>query len=46
VLLRAGFDNIVWHAMQVSSEGIEAYGGAYWQEYLKQPPIVVLEAHA
>jgi ubiquinone/menaquinone biosynthesis C-methylase UbiE len=46
VLHQAGFDSIVWHAMQVSAEGIESYGSAYWQDYLTHPHIVILEAHA
>ena len=44
VLHQAGFDRIVWHAMQVSAEGFETYGRAYWQDYLTHPHIVVLEA--
>jgi hypothetical protein len=44
VLHQAGFDRIVWHAMQVSAEGFETYGNAYWQAYLTHPHIVVLEA--
>jgi hypothetical protein len=44
VLYQAGFDRIVWHAMQVSAEGFETYGSAYWQAYLNHPHIVVLEA--
>jgi toxoflavin synthase len=44
VLHQVGFHRIVWHAMQVSSEGFETYGRAYWQDYLNHPHIVVLEA--
>jgi toxoflavin synthase len=44
VLHQAGFDRITWHAMQVSSEGFDIFGSAYWQDYLKHPHIVVLEA--
>jgi toxoflavin synthase len=44
VLHQAGFDKIVWHAMQVSAEGFETYGSAYWQDYLTHPHIVVLDA--
>jgi ubiquinone/menaquinone biosynthesis C-methylase UbiE len=44
VLHQAGFHRIVWHAMQVSPEGFEPYGKTYWQDYLDQPHIVVLEA--
>ena len=44
VLHQVGFKRVVWHAMQVSSEGVETYGSAYWQAYLTRPHIVVLEA--
>jgi hypothetical protein len=44
VLRQAGFDTIIWHAMQVSAEGFETHGSAYWQAYLTRPHIVVLEA--
>ena len=44
VLRQAGFDTIIWHAMQVSAEGFETHGSAYWQAYLTHPHIVVLEA--
>ena len=43
MLHQVGFDRTVWHAMQVSSEGFETYGSAYWQTYLTHPHIVVLE---
>jgi len=44
VLHQTGFERIVWHAMQVSPEGFETYGRAYWQAYLTHPHIVVLDA--
>jgi hypothetical protein len=44
VLRQAGFDTIIWHAMQVWAEGFETPGSAYWQAYLTHPHIVVLEA--
>ena len=44
VLHQVGFMRIVWHGMQVSAEGLETYGSAYWQDYLNHPHIVVLEA--
>ena len=44
VLHQAGFDRIVWHAMQVSAEGFETHGSAYWQDFLTHPHIVVVEA--
>ena len=44
VLQQAGFRRMAWHAMRVSAEGFHTYGRAYWQDYLNNPPIVVLEA--
>jgi hypothetical protein len=44
VLRQAGVGLIVWHAMRVSEEGFQTYGTAHWQDYLNNPPIVVLEA--
>jgi 2-polyprenyl-3-methyl-5-hydroxy-6-metoxy-1,4-benzoquinol methylase len=44
VLQQAGFGLISSHAMRVSAEGIQTYGRVYWQDYLNNPPIVVLEA--
>jgi toxoflavin synthase len=44
VLQQAGFGRMAWHAMRVSAEGFHTYGRAYWQDYLNNPPIVVLEA--
>ena len=44
VLHQVGFERLVWHAMQASVEGFEVYGKAYWQDYLRHPHIVVLEA--
>jgi SAM-dependent methyltransferase len=44
VLHETGFERIVWHAMQVSAEGLETYGSAYWHAYLTHPHIVVLDA--
>jgi ubiquinone/menaquinone biosynthesis C-methylase UbiE len=44
VLQQAGFGTISWHAMRVSAEGLQTYGRTYWQDYLNNPQIVVLEA--
>ena len=44
VLHQAGFGMVGWHAMRVSAEGFHTYGRAYWQAYLNNPQIVVLEA--
>ena len=43
VLHQAGFKRIVWHAMQVSPEGFETYGSAYWRAYLTHPHMSVHE---
>ena len=39
-----GFGSISWHAMRVSDEWFQTSGRAYWQDYLNNPQIVVLEA--
>ncbi len=41
----AGFNNIAWRPMQVSNEGLARLGNEYWQEFLDNPGIIVLEAH-
>ena len=44
-LKNAGFNNIAWRPMQVSNEGLAKLGNEYWQEFLDNPGIIVLEAH-
>ena len=40
----AGFHNIAWRPMQVSKEGLAKFGKEYWQGFLDNPGIIVLEA--
>ncbi len=43
-LKSAGFHHIAWRPMQVSNEGLAKFGNEYWQEFLDNPGIIVLEA--
>lgn len=43
-LREAGFTDIVWHPLQLSPAGIEECGADYWQAYMANPPVVLLEA--
>ncbi len=36
-LQSAGFRNIVWHPPEIAPEGLSAFGGAYWEAYLRAP---------
>jgi len=40
----AGFETIRVHYPQVSPEGLELYGDAYWELFLKHPLLVFIEA--
>ncbi len=40
----AGFHHIAWRTMRVSNEGLAKFGNEYWQEFLNNPGIIVLEA--
>ncbi len=42
-LIDAGFEDIVWHPMEVTDEGIERFGKEYWEDYLVNPSLTVLE---
>lgn len=44
-LKAAGFGQIAWHRLQVSDEGLRAFGRDYWAIYLANPIITLLEAH-
>jgi small GTP-binding protein len=44
-LSQAGFQKIMWHPMEVSQEGQQRYGEAYWQTYLAQPIITLIEGY-
>ena len=43
-LSEAGFTDIAWHPLQLAPAGIEECGAEYWQAYLNNPPVVLLEA--
>ncbi len=40
---QAGFSQIRWHAIRVSQEGIAKFGLKFWENYLKQPGVIVIE---
>src|SRR5262249_7424322 len=42
-LREAGFHNIRWIPLEVSDEGIRAFGREYWQDFLRIVPIIGLE---
>jgi 2-polyprenyl-3-methyl-5-hydroxy-6-metoxy-1,4-benzoquinol methylase len=44
-LKKAGFQKIEWRTMLVSEEGIKEYGRDFWEEYLPNPHIIVLECY-
>ena len=44
VFVEAGFEQVTWHRMRVSHDGLQAHGEAYWRTYLANPIIVLLEA--
>jgi len=39
----AGFATINWLPLQLDPAGVEACGSEYWEEYLRNPPVVGLE---
>jgi SAM-dependent methyltransferase len=45
VLKKVGFRKIEWHPLFVAAEGIKEYGESYWQDYLANPHLIVLECH-
>ncbi len=42
-LQHAGFQEIIWHTIQVSATGIKEYGQDYWQAYSAKPYSIILE---
>ncbi|MEI8348557.1 MAG: class I SAM-dependent methyltransferase [Candidatus Omnitrophota bacterium] len=44
-LSRAGFDGVNWRDIKVSKEGIEKFGSDFWQDYLRQPGVIVIECN-
>ena len=45
VLQDVGFQDITWHPMDVSEEGLQRYGQAYWESYVTTPHITILECY-
>lgn len=43
-LRTTGFKDIKWHKIIVSDEGIKKFGPSFWENYLKQPGLIVIEA--
>lgn len=43
-LRKAGFNDISWHEMTVSSEGVDDHGSSFWEPYLARPHAVVIRA--
>ncbi len=43
-LINAGFKQIEWHLMKVSEEGLKKFGKEYWDEYLSEPRLTIIEA--
>ena len=43
-LKNAGFQSTSWHMMRVSPEGLEKFGKNYWQQFIDNPGIAILEA--
>jgi SAM-dependent methyltransferase len=39
----AGFSLIRWHRPRVSAEGQAAFGNAFWESFLRHPPVTFLE---
>jgi toxoflavin synthase len=40
---RAGFRNVHWHAPKLSAQGTAEHGAAYWDGFLRHPPITFIE---
>ena len=43
-LENAGFQNIVWHQLRPTREGIKEYGQDFWQDYIDNPNHIIIEA--
>ena len=40
----AGFTDITWQPLQLAAAGVDECGADYWQAYMNNPPVVLLEA--
>ncbi|MDZ4707823.1 MAG: class I SAM-dependent methyltransferase [Saprospiraceae bacterium] len=43
-LKKGGLDNIQWHALEISPEGLEEFGAAYWANIKRCQPVIGLSA--
>jgi len=43
-LKKVGFKKIIWHRMHVSDEGIKKFSKNFWDEFEKNPYLVIIEA--
>lgn len=43
-LLASGLRDIRWHPPEVSPDGLEEFGAAFWAPFLDFPPVIFLEA--
>ncbi len=41
---KAGFRSWAWHELEVSQEGIKRFGREFWEPFIKNPGVIVLEA--
>lgn len=41
---KAGFKSFAWHELEISQEGIDMFGDKFWEDFRKNPAIIVLEA--
>lgn len=43
-LATAGFHDLTWHSLAVSTEGIKRFGPAFWQDFLRDQSMQILVA--
>jgi toxoflavin synthase len=44
LLSSQGFEDIKWVPLNISQEGIEKYDKPFWEDFLKEPSIIIIEA--
>jgi 2-polyprenyl-3-methyl-5-hydroxy-6-metoxy-1,4-benzoquinol methylase len=42
---QVGFQEIIWHPLQVSQEGLNEYGEGHWQAFIAKPYGIILECY-
>ncbi|MBB5121797.1 ToxA protein [Streptomyces eurocidicus] len=45
-LRAAGFDELTWVPLEVSADGVRAYGEDFWDDYTTNPPLTMLRCRA